>query len=220
MECVVYGVGSPYVYDVAEILARLSWAVRGWVANIDDGSVPSDLTPVVPLADMPREWTSLPVVFPLITPGHRQALEREARGLGFQHFPAVVDPTATIASRSTVGDGALINAGVVVGARSAIGRFASVNRSASVGHDVVIRDYASLGPGSVLCGGAEVAAGAFVGAGAVLAPNTRVGANATVGAGAVVVKDVPERAVAVGNPARVVREGVLGYNDVTVTAEG
>jgi len=47
--------------------------------------------------------------------------------------------------------------------------------------------------------------GASIGAGAVILPGVTVGERAMVGAGAVVTKDVPRRAVVVGNPARVVR---------------
>jgi len=46
--------------------------------------------------------------------------------------------------------------------------------------------------------------GARVGGGSVLLPGATVGENALVGAGSVVTKDVPERAIVVGNPARVV----------------
>ena len=47
--------------------------------------------------------------------------------------------------------------------------------------------------------------GASIGAGAVILPGITVGERAMVGAGAVVTKDVPDHAVVVGNPARVVR---------------
>jgi acetyltransferase-like isoleucine patch superfamily enzyme len=45
----------------------------------------------------------------------------------------------------------------------------------------------------------------WLGAGVTIVSNVRIGDGAVIGAGAVVVKDVPEYAVAVGNPARVVR---------------
>lgn len=47
--------------------------------------------------------------------------------------------------------------------------------------------------------------GASIGAGAIILPGVTVGERAMVGAGAVVTKDVPDFAVVVGNPARVVR---------------
>lgn len=49
--------------------------------------------------------------------------------------------------------------------------------------------------------------GAAIGAGAVILCGVTIGRYALVGAGAVVVRDVPECAVVVGNPARVIRLG-------------
>lgn len=47
--------------------------------------------------------------------------------------------------------------------------------------------------------------GASIGAAAVVLPGVTIGAGAMVGAGAVVSRDVPARALVVGNPARIVR---------------
>lgn len=47
--------------------------------------------------------------------------------------------------------------------------------------------------------------GAWIGARAIILPGVSIGKHAVVGAGSVVTKDVPDYAVAVGNPARVVR---------------
>ena len=55
------------------------------------------------------------------------------------------------------------------------------------------------------CPTTTVRRGASIGAGAVILPGITVGEEAMIGAGAVVTKDVPEFAVVVGNPARVVR---------------
>ena len=47
--------------------------------------------------------------------------------------------------------------------------------------------------------------GASIGANATLLPGITIGSYAMVGAGAVVTKDVPDRAVVVGNPAKIIR---------------
>jgi UDP-2-acetamido-3-amino-2,3-dideoxy-glucuronate N-acetyltransferase len=47
--------------------------------------------------------------------------------------------------------------------------------------------------------------GASIGANATILPGLTIGEGAMVGAGAVVTKDVPPRAVVVGNPARIIR---------------
>lgn len=47
--------------------------------------------------------------------------------------------------------------------------------------------------------------GASIGANATILPGVTIGAGAMVGAGAVVTQDVPDHAVVVGNPARIIR---------------
>lgn len=52
----------------------------------------------------------------------------------------------------------------------------------------------------------RIARDAWLGAGVVVLPGVNIGEGATVGANAVVTRDVPSRSVAVGVPARVVRQ--------------
>jgi acetyltransferase-like isoleucine patch superfamily enzyme len=54
--------------------------------------------------------------------------------------------------------------------------------------------------------GPTIRRGARVGGGAILCPGVEIGEEAFVGAGAVVTKDVPPRALMVGNPARRLRD--------------
>jgi sugar O-acyltransferase (sialic acid O-acetyltransferase NeuD family) len=217
MDCVLYGVGSPFVEEVLEALRRLDWTVRGGVANIETEYRPVRLTPIVGPDEIPPEWLAAPAVIPLITPGHRWSLEREVLELGFRSFASVVDPTAIVASTVSIGEGAVVTAGAVLGAETEIGRLACVNKAVSVGHHVTLSDYATLSPASVVCGGVTIGRGAFVGAGAVVNPNVSIGANALVASGSVVRRDVPEHTLVAGNPAAAVRE-VVGYNDAAVEA--
>lgn len=47
--------------------------------------------------------------------------------------------------------------------------------------------------------------GASIGANSTILPGVTIGSGAMVGAGAVVTKDVPEKAVVIGNPAKIIR---------------
>lgn len=48
----------------------------------------------------------------------------------------------------------------------------------------------------------------WLGGGVVVCPGVTIGENSVIGAGSVVTRDIPADVVAVGNPARVVREGI------------
>lgn len=53
----------------------------------------------------------------------------------------------------------------------------------------------------------------WLGAGVIVCPGVTIGENSVIGAAAVVTKDIPANVVAVGNPARVIRE--IGERDAT-----
>lgn len=213
---VVYGIGSRYVHEVDEMLRRLDMRVTAYVNNLRDTPHPEDLSPAVYPEEIQPAWRDLPVTIPLITPGHRKPVHAQCVELGFSSFPAIVDPTAIVASSSSLAEGVSVNAAVVIGAKCTLGRFALVNRSVSIGHDCVLEEFSTLGPGALLCGQCRIMPGAFVGGGSILLPGITVGRNAIVGAGAVVTKDIPDHCVAIGNPAKIFKTDVAGYNNVGV----
>jgi acetyltransferase-like isoleucine patch superfamily enzyme len=61
-----------------------------------------------------------------------------------------------------------------------------------------------------------VGAGSWLGHGTIVLPGARIGAHVVVGAGSVVTGTIPDRSVAVGNPARVIRRHVDGEGWVAV----
>jgi sugar O-acyltransferase (sialic acid O-acetyltransferase NeuD family) len=221
---VIYACRTAFAIEVAEVIWRRGEQVALLVDNLEAGGSQSPPeaaeieAPVLRPDRLSAAQRELSAVVPLITPGHRFAVEAEARGSGLTSFPALVDPTAVVARTASIGEGSVVNADAVVAAATPVGRFVHVNRSASIGHHNVIEDYATLGPGCLLAGEVRVGRGAFVGAGAVCAPQVEVGPDAIVGAGATVVRDVPAEAVVVGNPATVIREGGGGYGGVIVPA--
>lgn len=48
-----------------------------------------------------------------------------------------------------------------------------------------------------------------IGGAAIIMPGVRIGDYCCIGAGSVVTKDIPDRCIAVGNPARVIRTGIM-----------
>lgn len=216
MRCIIYGVGSFFMCELSEILSRAGIGVQAYINNTPDRKYPFGISPVYPAANIKLEWLPLPIVLPWITPGYRKQLVEETRSLGFRNFPKIIDPSSITAQSGSYGEGLIINASSVIGACCRAGRFLLVNRNASLGHDVVVEDFVSIGPGANVGSKCHLKAGAFVGIGATIAPDVTIGRNAIVGAGAVVLKDVANGSVVVGNPARVIKSGIVGYNDFSV----
>ena len=216
MNYICYGVGSPYASEVAEIIYRLGHKVVAYISNISDAITPEELFPVVAPDEINKSWLDLPVIIPLVTPGHRMKLHAEVTALGFHRFDGITDPSAVVASTCTFGRSANINAGVVIGANCHFGHSVLINRSASIGHDAEVGDYVTIGPGSVICGNCQIQPGVFIGAAATICPQVTLGRNSIVGAGAVVLKDVPPDCTVAGNPARVLKNKGSGYNGCIV----
>lgn len=207
-----YGIASAYTYECAEIAFRAGLSIEGYIHNQYNDNYPKDLKPLYLLDQINECARNIPVIIPLITPGFRKLLEIEILRNGFNLFFNLVHPSAIIAESVKWKEGFNINAGVVIGANTIIGRQVLVNRSVSIGHDVQIEDYATLGPGCVLGGHTRICSSAFIGINATILPKVTVGANSVVGGGAVVTKDVPNNTIVAGNPARIVKTGIVGYN--------
>jgi acetyltransferase-like isoleucine patch superfamily enzyme len=132
----------------------------------------------------------------------------------------IVGDQACVRERCVIGDGVVIGRGaliendVVVGARCRIQANAYVTAYSVLEEDVFIAPCVVTTNDNFmgrterrlsLMKGPTIRRGARIGGGAVLLPGIEVGADAFVGAGAVVTRDVPPRAVVVGNPARRIR---------------
>ena len=131
-----------------------------------------------------------------------------------------------VRENAVIGDGSILSKGVYVDAGVRIGRNVKIQNNVSVFHGVTIEDGVFVGPHvcftndkvprAVTPDGAlkaaedwtvsetRICAGSSLGANATVLPGIRVGRWAMVGAGAVVTRDVPDHALVVGNPARVV----------------
>jgi len=214
--CYFYGVATPFVYECIEIAARADIRIEGYIHNRTEITPPGDLLPLFILSELKKCDLKIPVIFPMITPGYRKIALAEAKSNGFLVTANLVDPSAIIAGSATWAGGLQVNAGVVIGARCSFGIQVLVNRSASIGHDVVAGDYVTFGPGCVISGSCRIGKGTFIGAGAIILPGKNIGENCIIGGGAVVVADVPDHSVIVGNPGRILKSGIAGYQDVSV----
>jgi acetyltransferase-like isoleucine patch superfamily enzyme len=128
---------------------------------------------------------------------------------------ACVRERCELGDEVVVGRGSLVENDTTVGARTRIQANAYVTAYSKLEEDVFIAPCVVTTNDNFMgrtedrlehMRGPTIRRGARIGGGAVLLPGIEVGEEAFVGAGAVVLRDVPPRAVVVGNPARQIRE--------------
>jgi sugar O-acyltransferase (sialic acid O-acetyltransferase NeuD family) len=122
-------------------------------------------------------------------------------------YTTVISSTTQIGSfGNLIGEGCNIMLKTIFTNDIKIGKGVIVNQLTSIGHDVVIGDFVELCPNVCVSGGCVIGDMTFIGTGAIILPKVTVGANVVIGAGAVVSKDLPDNCVAVGVPAKIIKQ--------------
>jgi sugar O-acyltransferase (sialic acid O-acetyltransferase NeuD family) len=134
-----------------------------------------------------------------VAPRRAVAERLVARGA---RLATVVHPSAWVAPTARLGAGVVVAPFCSVGPDSEVGDLTVLNCHALVGHDARTGACCIVSPHSSLLGYAVLEDECFVGSHAMVAPRKRVGRGSSVAAGSVVVRDVGERCLAAGNPAR------------------
>jgi len=133
---------------------------------------------------------------------------------------AILGDQSFVRERCTVGPGSLVGRGSVVDNDVSIGARVRIQTNVYLTAHTLIEDDVFVGPCAATTNddtmsrhgpdfslrGPILRRACRVGGGSVLTPGVEIGEEAFIAAGAVVVSDVPARAVAMGVPARVVRE--------------
>ena len=120
-----------------------------------------------------------------------------------------IHPSSEIAITAKIGFGNVFLPNVSINADAIIGNHVILNTNASVDHDCVIADYVHISPQVGIAGNVQVGEGTQIGIGAAVIQGIKIGRWATIGAGAVIIRDIPDYAVVVGNPGRIIK-----YNSI------
>jgi UDP-2-acetamido-3-amino-2,3-dideoxy-glucuronate N-acetyltransferase len=133
----------------------------------------------------------------------------------------IVGDQACVRERCAIGDDVVIGRGSLVENDTSVGALTKIQANAYITAYSLLEDNVFIAPCVVttndnfmgrtekrheLVKGPTIRRGARIGGGCVLLPGIEIGEEAFVGAGAVVIRDVPPRALVVGNPARQIRE--------------
>jgi len=140
---------------------------------------------------------------------HR-TVQLDVDGFGYQLRPDGTWETKPQRYGVRISEDVHIGAGTVIARGSyrntRIRRGTRIDAKVFIAHNVRIGEDCLIVAGAILCGSVELGDRVIVGPGAIVKEHVTVADDALIGAGAVVLKDVPQNAVMVGNPAKYLRD--------------
>lgn len=140
-----------------------------------------------------------------ISIGNNLIRKNLAEKISEKRYIRLIHPECNISKRCEIGVGSVIMAGATLNTGSQIGSHCIINTNASIDHECTIRDFVHISPNVALAGDVSVGEGTHIGIGACVIQGVRIGKWVTIGAGAVIIRDVPDYAVVVGNPGKVIK---------------
>jgi acetyltransferase EpsM len=207
MALIIFGTGpsSRYSTDIAE---ALEIKISGY---LDDNRPAGELIggyPVIGSFDVARDSNYLDQYEFLVPIGDQrlrakigdQIIESGGR------LATLVHPTCVVAKDVNLGKGTVVNALSYLHAGCILGDHVIVENHVSVGVDNRLGDGVQVAPGCSINYGVKIEDYCMIGSGATLNPRVTVGGGSVIGAGATVVSDIPRNKVAVGVPAKVIKD--------------
>jgi sugar O-acyltransferase (sialic acid O-acetyltransferase NeuD family) len=183
----------------AKVIIEIIEEMGGNIEMINDIAAIPELHDYQVTNKLPAQHLSV-----IIAIGNNKIRKRLASELN-NPFGTAIHPRTNLSKRCRINEGTVVMAGVTINSDTVIGKHCIINTNASIDHDCVIGDFAHISPGVSLAGNVTVGEGTQVGIGSSVIPGIHIGKWATIGAGAAVIADVPDHAVVVGVPGKIIK---------------
>jgi sugar O-acyltransferase (sialic acid O-acetyltransferase NeuD family) len=114
----------------------------------------------------------------------------------------IIHPFSCVARSARIGAGTVVLAGAIVNPGAEVGENCILNTGCRIDHACRIGNHAHICPGVSLAGTVSVGERSLIGVGSCSIQEITIGSDVMVGAGSVIVRNIPDRCIAYGNPAR------------------
>jgi len=118
----------------------------------------------------------------------------------------LIHPSVKMTKYVDIGEGVIITAGNILTTQITLHDYVFLNLGCTVGHEAILKSYTNCAPNCNVSGNVILEKGVHLGTGVQVINNITIGEWTTVGAGAVVIKNLPSHSVAVGIPAKIIKE--------------
>lgn len=118
----------------------------------------------------------------------------------------VIDKSSIVSNMAKIGEGCFVGKMAIINSCATIGDNVVINTRSLVEHGCTVGNHANISTNTTINGDVVVGEGTVLYSGVTVIGQRLVGSWSVVGAGAVVTKNVGDNVVAVGMPARVIKE--------------
>lgn len=146
-------------------------------------------------------YASYPDCYFIIAIGSNAVRKAISEKLDAKWYTAI-HPSAVVSQYAAIGEGSVVLANAVINADAVVGRHCIVNTAAVVEHDNILSDFVHISPRAALAGNVTVGECTQMGIGAAVRQGITICGDCVIGAGAAVVRDISEKGIYAGVPAR------------------
>ena len=209
-DLIIVGAGG-FGREVAWLTERINKKKREWnlLGFLDDGNSLKEDYNGYKVIGTTLDVNSFPNAFFACAIGAAKIRERVVTRMTTVNpsikFATLIDPSVEMSDTVSIGEGSIICAHTILTVNISVGRHVIVNLDCTVGHDAVIDDFVTIYPSVNVSGSTSIGHAVELGTGTQIIQEKAIGQCAIVGAGSVVVKDIPDKCVAVGIPAKPIR---------------
>lgn len=128
-----------------------------------------------------------------------------------QQNPNIIFPNILLGNTSyckdlVMGKGCIISKKVNISTNVKLGDFVFINMEVMICHDCIIDDFATISPAVKMAGAVKIGKNTDIGIGSQIIQGITIGSNVVLGAGAVVIKNIESNSIAVGIPAKKIKD--------------
>lgn len=142
-------------------------------------------------------------------PKVRRIMREKVTAAGYK-LQTLIHPGAFIGSETKLGDGVLVQYNTFVSCNLNIGDNTLIQPNSNIGHDTIIGGDSVISTFVVISGNCNIGECVYIGVGTPIKEKITIGSHSIIGMGSAVLRDIPENVVALGNPARPMKENTEG----------